>query len=59
MHINKNQDGEQIPLFELDGFKWASVEAYYHANKFKYMVDKDESYKAFYEGFTFDGDKYL
>ena len=57
MHINKNQDGEQIPLFELDGFKWASVEAYYHANKFKYMVDKDESYKAFYEGFTFDGDK--
>ena len=34
-----------IPLFEVDGYKWASVEHYYHANKFR--NENPEYYKQF------------
>ena len=34
-YVKEKIDGVRPPLFELDGKKWASVEHYYHANKFK------------------------
>jgi len=34
-YAKEKVSGVRPPLFELDGKKWASVEHYYHANKFK------------------------
>ena len=35
MHVKKDEAGNVVPLFKLDGKNWTSVEHYYHANKFK------------------------
>ena len=45
---------EDKPLFSLDGYEWASVEHWFHANKFKWRVEESDEYKEFYEKFTFD-----
>ena len=42
-----------VPLFELDGLKWASVEHYYHANKFK------KNNKDFYRLFSIDSNSQI
>tara|TARA_B100000073_G_scaffold285250_1_gene246725 strand:+ start:202 stop:2304 length:2103 start_codon:yes stop_codon:yes gene_type:complete len=44
-YVKKDGEGEVIPLFEVDGYKWASVEHYYHANKFR--NEHPEYYKQF------------
>jgi hypothetical protein len=54
MYVKPNVDRNVEPLFELDGHKWASVEHWYHANKYKYNIDSNEKYKNFYLGFTLD-----
>ena len=49
----------KLSLFELDNQKWASVEHWYHANKYKYKIDSNEKYKNFYLGFTLDSNSEL
>ena len=44
-YVKRNENNEVIPLFELDGYKWASVEHYYQGNKFK--KENPEFYKKF------------
>ena len=65
MHVKKDINGRVMPLFELEGMKWASVEHWYHANKYKYyndMEEDDENYnreevrlgREFYRKFSLD-----
>ncbi len=48
MYTKPEENGKVVPLFELDGLKWASVEHYYHANKFK------KNNKDYYRLFSID-----
>ena len=65
MYIKSDKDGKVVPLFELDGLKWASVEHYYHAGKYSYyneLEEGDEKYneeevrvgREFYRKFSLD-----
>ena len=65
MYVHIDINGKVLPLFDLDGMKWASVEHWYHANKYKYyndMEEEDENYnreeirlgREFYRKFSLD-----
>jgi predicted NAD-dependent protein-ADP-ribosyltransferase YbiA (DUF1768 family) len=53
MYIKPKENSKVVPLFELDGLKWASVEHYYHANKFK------KNNKDYYRLFSIDSDSQI
>lgn len=44
-YMKPKVDGTVVPLFVLDGLRWASVEHWYHANKFK--KNNPDYYKLF------------